>query len=130
MQKERRGNVKKEVKSWAETVNVEAELQNVDLYKLLNVFRNVLSRYEMEKNKPTHRVVEYPYTISGQKEYILEKISLKNKVAFTDLIQDNPSKVAVIFNFLAILELLQNAFVTITIGEGFNNFWLEKLEQE
>jgi segregation and condensation protein A len=130
MQKERRGNVKKEVKSLAETVNVEAELQNVDLYKLLNVFRNVLSRYEMEKNKPTHRVVEYPYTISGQKEYILEKISLKNKVAFTDLIQDNPSKVAVIFNFLAILELLQNAFVTITIGEGFNNFWLEKLEQE
>lgn len=130
MQKEKRGNVKREVKFLAETVNVEAELQNVDLYKLMNVFRNVLSRYEMEKNKPTHRVVEYPYTISQQKDYILEKVSFKNKVAFTDLIKDNPSKVAVIFNFLAVLELLQNAFITITVGEGFNNFWLEKLEQE
>lgn len=130
MQKEKRGNVKKEVKSLSETVNVEAELQNLDLYKLLNVFRNVMSRYEMEKNKPTHRVVEYPYTIGQQKEYILDKVSFKSKVAFSDLIQDNPTKVAVIFNFLAILELLQSALIDITIGEGFNNFWLEKLEQE
>ena len=50
MQKEKRGNVNKEVKSLAETVNVEAELQNVDLYKLLNVFRNVMAKYELEQN--------------------------------------------------------------------------------
>lgn len=130
MQKEKRGNVKKEVKHLSETVNVEAELQNVDLYKLLNVFKNVMSRYEMEQNKPTHRVVEYPYTISGQKDYILDKVSFKDRVPFSELIEENPKKVAVIFNFLAILELLQNAFITITVGEGFNNFWLEKVEQE
>jgi segregation and condensation protein A len=38
--------------------------------------------------------------------------------------------VAVIFNFLAILELLQSSLISITVGEGFNNFWLEKVEQE
>jgi segregation and condensation protein A len=41
-----------------------------------------------------------------------------------------PTKIAVIFNFLAILELLQMRMITIFIGEGFNNFWIEKLEGE
>jgi len=131
MQKEKRGNVNKEVKSLAETVNVEAELQNVDLYKLLNVFRNVMAKYELEQNKPKHRVVQYPYTIEGQKDYILDKVAAFNsRLPFTDLIADRPNKVAVIFNFLAILELLQNSLISITVGEGFNNFWLEKVEQE
>jgi len=129
-QKEKRGNVNKEVKSLAETVNVEAELQNVDLYKLLNVFRNVMAKYELEQNKPKHRVVQYPYTIDGQKDYILDKVAFNSRLPFTDLIADRPNKVAVIFNFLAILELLQNSLITITVGEGFNNFWLEKVEQE
>ena len=130
MQKEKRGNVNKEVKSLAETVNVEAELQNVDLYKLLNVFRNVMAKYELEQNKPKHRVVQYPYTIDGQKDYILDKVAFNSRLPFTDLIADRPNKVAVIFNFLAILELLQSSLISITVGEGFNNFWLEKVEQE
>ncbi|GAB3330667.1 segregation/condensation protein A [Marivirga atlantica] len=130
MQKEKRGNVNKEVKSLAETVNVEAELQNVDLYKLLNVFRNVMAKYELEQNKPKHRVVQYPYTIEGQKDYILDKVAFNSRLPFTDLIADRPNKVAVIFNFLAILELLQSSLISITVGEGFNNFWLEKVEQE
>ena len=35
------------------------------------------------------------------------------------------NKVEVIFTFLAILELLQEQTLRITLGEGFNNFWLE-----
>lgn len=129
-QKEKRGNVVKEVQHLAETINVEAELQNVDMYKLLNVYRNVMARYALEQNKPKHRVVQYPYSISEQKEYILKKVSHSTKLAFTTLIEDNPSKVAVIFNFLAILELLQSALIDVVVGEGFNNFWLEQAAQE
>tara|TARA_R110002012_G_scaffold252147_3_gene430904 strand:+ start:112991 stop:113737 length:747 start_codon:yes stop_codon:yes gene_type:complete len=127
-EKEKRGNVKKEVRSLSEIINVEAELQNVDLYKLLRVFRDVMARYELEKNKPSHKVVQYPYTIEGQKEHIIGKLDRDGRMAFTTFIEEKPEKIAVIFNFLAILELLQSALITITVGEGFNNFWLEKIE--
>lgn len=127
-EKEKRGNVKREVRLLSETINVEAELQNVDLYKLLRVFRDVMARYELEKNKPSHKVVQYPYTIEGQKDHIIGKLERDGKLAFTTFIEEKPEKIAVIFNFLAILELLQSALITITVGEGFNNFWLEKIE--
>jgi len=39
---------------------------------------------------------------------------------------DNPLKVLVIYNFLAILELLQQVKIKISIGKGLNNFWLIK----
>jgi segregation and condensation protein A len=89
-----------------------------------------MAKYELEQNKPKHRVVQYPYTIEGQKDYILDKVAFNSRLPFTDLIADRPNKVAVIFNFLAILELLQSSLISITVGEGFNNFWLEKVEQE
>jgi len=127
-EKEKRGNVKKEVRSLSETINVESELQNVDLYKLLRVFRDVMARYELEKNKPSHKVVQYPYTIEAQKDHIIGKLERDGKLAFTTFIEEKPEKIAVIFNFLAILELLQSSLIAITVGEGFNNFWLEKIE--
>lgn len=126
MQKEKRGNVVKEIRKLAESTNVEAELQNVDLYKLLKVFQKVIERYEDEQNKPRHQVIEYPYSISGQKDHILKKLEKKGRVPFTNLIDEEPTKVYVIFNFLAILELIQLNLITLQLGEGFNNFWIEK----
>ena len=43
LQKEKRGNVLKEIKKLSETVNVESELQDIDLYKLLKVYQNILN---------------------------------------------------------------------------------------
>lgn len=127
--KEKRGNLQKEIRLLSESVNVESELQDVDLYKMLKVFQRVMERYELEKNKPTHQVVQYPYTISGQKDFILNKLSGSPKLAFSKLIETEPNKIAVIFNFLAILELLQIGLVTLHLGMGFNNFWIERLEE-
>ncbi len=128
IEKEKRGNISKELKSLAESVNVESEMQDLDLYKLLKVFQNVIERYEIEKNKPRHEVVQYPYTISGQRDFIMDTLTDKPKVAFTEIIDQDRNKIAVIFNFLAILELLQMNMITLHIGMGFNNFWVEKLD--
>jgi segregation and condensation protein A len=73
-------------------------------------------------------VIQYPYTITQQKDFVLEKISFKKQVPFTDFIAYKADKIFVIYTFLAILELLQLELVTIVIGEGFNNFWVEKTE--
>lgn len=123
--REKRGNIKAEIKKLAETINVEAELQSVDLYKLLKVYMKVLRRHEEELQKPRHEVVEFSYTISQQKSYVLQKVSNGQRASFGDILKDFPDKIAVIFNFLAILELLQLSEISIVIGEGFNNFWIE-----
>ena len=127
LQKESRGNVVKELKKLAEGNDVESELQNPDLYKLLKVYQKVIDRYELEKNKPTHQVVQYPYTMAGQRAYIMEQLSHLPRLSFTQLIDFEPNKIAVIFNFLSILDLLQMRKITLHLGEGFNNFWIEKL---
>ena len=123
-----RGNIEGELKKLATGTDLEAEMQDLDLFKLLRVFQRVMGKYELEKNKPIHKIVQYPFTIAGQKEFLTSKLKLVDKISFDSLIQENPDKIVVIFNFLAILELLNIRIITISIGEGFNNFWIRKLE--
>lgn len=127
MGKEKRGNLARELRALAETVNVESELQDLDLFKLVNIFQKVMARYVADKNKPRHEVVQYPYTIEGQRDFILAKLGDERKWSFTEIIAMDNSKIAVIFNFLAILELLQAGKVILTAGEGFNNFWIGRV---
>jgi segregation and condensation protein A len=126
---ESRGNIYKEIKSLAANADVEAELQDVDLYKLLKVFQKVLERFEFEKDKPVHEVIEFPYTIAKQKAFILTSLKNKERLSFEDIVRFEPTKVAVIFTFLAILELLQLSQIMINVGMGYNNFWIGPIEK-
>lgn len=128
--KEKRGNLIKEIKTLAESANVEAELQDLDLYKLLKVFEKVVDRYVEDQNKPSHTIIQYPYTIEEQKGYIMRSLTAKKNLSFMDIIKEYPSRMAVIYNFLAILELLQLKKASIVTGEGFNNFWIHLPEKE
>ena len=120
-----RGNITKELKGLTSNTDVEAELQDLDLYKLLKVFERALQRFEEEQNKPVHQVIPYPYTIDGQKSKLLGMLSRRKKVSFIDLVKEDGSKIVLVFNFLAILELLQSQQIGMVVGEGYNNFWLE-----
>lgn len=120
----------KELRSLAESTNVEAELQDIDLYKLLTVFEKVLKRHEEEKNKPVHQVIQYPYTIDGQKTFITSELKKKTRIAFTDLFGETPTRISLIFNFLAILEMLALGTLDIQIGEGYNNFWIKTPKED
>jgi segregation and condensation protein A len=128
LSKERRGNLVNELKSIGERSNVETELQDLDLYKLLRVFEKVLQRQVNSNHKPVHTVVKYPYTIESQKEFIVGKLALGKRLSFKDVVKYYKEKSAFIYNFLAILELLQSNIISIQIGEGFNNFWIEHVQ--
>ncbi len=128
LMREKRGNLMKEIRQLAESGNVEAELQDVDLFKLMTVFEKVLRRQEAEKNKPVHQVIQYPYTMDGQRDFILNQVNTKPRVSFADIVEAFPTKIALIFNFLSVLELLALGQLSIQIGEGFNNFWIAKPE--
>ncbi|WP_026946773.1 segregation and condensation protein A [Algoriphagus marincola] len=126
--KEKRGNIAAELKSLHKIDDVDAEMQHVDLYKLLKVFQKCMAKMAARTEETKHTIIQYPYTIEQQKDFVLEKISFKKQVPFSDFIEYKPDKIFVIYTFLAILELLQLSEVTIVIGEGYNNFWVEKTE--
>ncbi len=131
MHHEKRGNIQKEIQNISSRGNVEAELQDVDLYKLLMVYKKVLDRYAQEQNKPMHEVEQFPYTIGEQIDFVLHQLAFRGgRMAFIDLIDEMPGKIAIIFNFLAILDLLQQRKITLLLGKGFNNFWIEDLIEE
>lgn len=130
LEKEKRGNLVKELKMLSQTNNVEAELQDIDLYKLLKVFEKVLLRFDEDAKKPTHTVVQYPYTIEQQKDKLMAMLVSSQRVSFVEVIGSENNKIAVIYNFLAILDLLQSNLITMHLGEGFNNFWISKKEEE
>ena len=126
LSKKIRGNLESEVGTIAERAKVESELQDIDLYKLLVVFQNVLSKYENENNKPKHQIFEYPYTITEQKKFLINLLKSKSKISFIRLVEDNPLKILVIYNFLAMLELIQESKIKLSLGNGMNNFWIQK----
>lgn len=127
--KEKRGNIAKELRLLAENSNVEAELQDVDLFKLLQVLQRVMKRHEEEKNRPVHTVIQYPFTIEGQKEYIFGVVSTRGRVSFEEILSAQKTRISLIFNFLAILEMLAYGDLNIQVGEGYNNFWILKKEE-
>ncbi len=131
LNREKRGNLISEIKKLSGTIDVEAELQDLDLYKMMKVYQKVIKRFEVEQSKPVHQVVQFPYTISNQKNYILQRLKgqIKGRLSFTELLAEKPEKIVTIFNFLAILELLQLRLITLHLGEGFNNFWIEDLTE-
>ncbi len=67
-----RGNLYDEIKTIASKSNIEIELQDVNLYKLLTVFNNAINKLNNEKNIKSHEIMQYPYTIEKQKKFTIE----------------------------------------------------------
>ena len=70
----------------------------------------------------THTVVKFPYTIEKQKDAISALLDLNKKLDFQMILRNSENRVQFVFNFLAILEMLQQKLLEIEVGMGYNNF--------
>ncbi len=122
-----RGNIQKDLANIALQNSHAEELVNLSLYQLLNSFNKVLKRFDAEKNKVVHKVTTYPYTIVDQKTKVRDILKGQEKVPFTEVIFTCENKVHAIYTFLGILELLQEQIIRLTLGMGYNNFWLSEV---
>ncbi len=127
--REVRGNISNELMRIAQSTAYADELSHLSMYHLMTAFEKVMKRFEEEQNRVHHVVEKYPYTIEEQRTFVTTFISGKGRISFTDVLMTSKNKVEVIFTFLAILELLQEQVIKITVGDGYNNFWLA-LKQE
>jgi segregation and condensation protein A len=87
------------------------------------MYNKVMGKYQQRSSKVTHTVVQYPYTIERQKKMIGELLQINQRLDFSQLVKNSENKVHFVYNFLAMLEMLQQQLISIQIGLGYNNFW-------
>ncbi len=125
-----RGNLQQELLKMAGDMETgyAGELNHLTLYKLIATFEKVMVRFDDIQNRVIHTVVQYPYTLDSQKDYIKERLVRKPQMNFTELFEDCTSRIHAVFTFLALLELLQTRNIVIFLGEGFNSFVVSTTE--
>jgi segregation and condensation protein A len=124
----KRGNIRQELSVIGETSSEGTEVQTLTLYKLMNAFEKVLLRMKEKQNKPQHVVFRYHYTTEGSREFILDLSRRERTISFERVFDHCNDRIHAIFLFLAVLELIQQRFLDIMVGEGKNNFILEYSE--
>jgi segregation and condensation protein A len=127
LQMMKRGNSQEESKNISAMFETDSEMETLSMYKLLKVFETVLKRHEISKNRVVHEIAPYPYQISDEKEIIINALESKEKLDFIQAFDTCESRIHAVFHFLAILELIQEQVIEIIIGEGVNNFWIQKV---
>lgn len=122
MQQGRRGNIEADLAFAAESSVHQDELVSIDLYKLLIVYHKTMQKYDLRREQVKHTVIQHPYTIEQQKHFIANLLDINKQIDFALVVKHSENKVHFVYNFLAILEMLQQQIVAITVGSGFNNF--------
>lgn len=123
----KRGNAAHETEEIAAIFETEYEMQSLTMFRLMKAFQHVISRLEKEKNKVVHTITQPPYTIAGEKMVLLEKVKEGENTPFEKVFEECENRIHAIFIFLSMLELIQEKQLGITIGEGYNNFWITRL---
>ncbi len=129
----KRGNLQKELAVIGEDASEGTEIQNITMFKLMKAFEKVMQRVHDRQNKPVHTVVRYNYTMEGSRDYMLGFVQKEKTVAFEKVFEVCKDRIHAIFLFLSILELSQQKFMKLMVGEGKNNFiveWNEHREEE
>ena len=126
----KRGNIQKELSQIGEETGEGTEIQNITLFKLMRAFEKAMQKYSDRINKPVHTVVSYNYTMEQSRDQMLNLAREEKTVSFEKIFERCENRVHAIFLFLSLLELVQQKFMKIMIGEGKNNFIIEYNEPE
>jgi len=121
----RRGNLQKELSAIGEEAGEGTEIQTITLFRLMKTFEKVIVRVQQRQNRPVHTVVQYNYTMEESRDRVLDLIRNDKVVSFEKIFDSCENRIHAIFLFLSLLELVQQKYMTIMIGEGKNNFILE-----
>jgi segregation and condensation protein A len=125
----KRGNLQKELVQIGEEAGEGTEIQTVTMFKLMKAFEKVIQRLQEKQNRPVHTVIRYNYTMEGCRDYMLDLCSREKTLSFEKIFDVCENRIHAIFLFLNMLELVQQKFLHIIVGEGRNNFILEYNEE-
>lgn len=125
----KRGNLQKELLQIGEEAGEGTEIQTLSLFKLMKAFEKVIQRLKEKNERPVHTVVQYNYTMEGCRTYMLEITKKEKALSFEKIFSVCENRIHALFLFLNMLELVQQKYLHILIGEGRNNFIIEFNEE-
>lgn len=125
MQMQKRGNVQQELFHVGEEAGEGTEIQTITMFRLMKAFEKVLQKLQDRQNRPVHTVVQYNYTMEGIRVSLMDLCAREKTLSFERLFEDAENRIHAIFIFLNMLELIQQKYLGIIIGEGRNNFIIE-----
>lgn len=125
----KRGNIQREISTIGEEASEGTEIQAITLFKLMKAFERVTKRLEERNNKPVHTVVRYNYTMEESREQMLVAARKEKVMSFDKIFDACEERLQAIFTFLSLLELVQQNYLSIILGEGMNNFIIEYNEE-
>lgn len=121
----KRGNLQKELGEIGEQSGEGTDIQSVTLFKLMKAFEKVALRLQEKKNKPVHTVVQYDYTMEGCRVFMIDMCEREKTLSFEKVFDTAENRIHAIFLFLNLLELIQQNYLNIVLGNGRNNFIIE-----
>lgn len=121
----KRGNLQQDLNTIGEEASEGTEIQSISLFKLMKVFERVMQKLHERQNKPQHVVYRYNYTMEESREHVLKVCSEEKTMSFEKVFDVCQDRLHAIFLFLTVLELVQQNYISIIIGEGRNNFIVE-----
>ena len=121
----KRGNLQRELSQIGEEAGEGTEIQTVTLFRLMKAFEKIAHRLHERNNKPVHTVEQYNYSMEGVREYMLEISGKEKTLPFEKIFDTCENRIHAIFIFLNMLELVQQKYLFILLGEGRNNFIIE-----
>ncbi len=125
----KRGNLEEEINQIGENAGEGTEIQSFTLFKLMKTFEKVMRKLEERTNKPQHVVFNYNYTMEQSREFMFNEIREEKSVPFENLFMRCENRIHAIFLFLSLLEMIQQRYFNILLGEGRNNFIVEWNEE-
>ena len=101
--------------------NFNSNLNNVSLYELAKVFKNVLEKRPVVSQFELNRE---PIRLEEQKEMILKYFDAEGRLNFTILLANLKTRLEVIVTFLAVLDLIHEGSCTIKQSKIFGEIEL------
>ena len=89
---------------------------NVSLFELLEAFKHVLARAEINRH---HRVRLEALSVRERMTQILGKVNRDSFVDFPDLFEPREGRMGVVVTFMALLELLKESLVVLVQNEPY-----------
>ena len=105
------------------------EKPEAGIFDLLNAVNGILKRFQ-EKSSSTREIFQDKCSVSEKIEFVLQTISSRGKVRFSELFEAAASRTEVICTFLALLELIRMRQLACAQPEPFAEIEISKAADE
>ena len=109
-----------------EILQGDIEYVEVDLFTLLQAYKNFLENFEKRK-PPVIKGVKY--TVEEKIDYILKKLNNNQMIKFSDMFYEAESKLEIVVIFIALLELIKLQKIRACQTKEFDEIYNTKKEE-